>query len=183
MTVHNDWSDSTAFYSLGLFYLPQNGNVAKLSLTCCQGYGLTGNYKSTVQPSPQIYNCNIYIYSGNASADVTGIPGKFALSLALDTGSNTSGRTDKGCFHYGWYEVASMWAKPSNVYICPYFSDPSNYFSVWIRNTAYWGRPLIEVSTNGVYYRDGFILKSTALPNTGWIRLRNRYENFVVVRT
>ena len=183
MTIHDGWSDSTRFYSLGLFYLPQNGYVAKISLTACQGYGLTGGYKSTVQPSPQNYNCNIYIYSGNASADVPGVPGKWALSLALDEGSNSSGGIDKGCYHYGFYEVASMWAKPGAVYIAPYFADPMNYVSVWVQNTAYWGRPLIEVSTNGLYYRDGFLLVSTALPNTGWIRLRNRYENFVAIRT
>jgi hypothetical protein len=170
------------FYSLGIFYLPQNGSQAKISLTACQGYGFATTYKALSYSRPQNYNCNIYIYSGNATSDIP-LSGQWALSAALDAGSNTSGQFDRGCFHMGFYEVVSAWALPSNVYIVPYIFDPSNYVSVWVQNTAWWGQPLLEVSTNGVYYRDGFLYSSPTLPNTGWIRLRNRYENFVFRNT
>jgi hypothetical protein len=75
------------YYSLGIFQLPQNGYQAVLTLNACQGYGLTNGYKSSTYTSPQNYQCKIYIYSGNATADTPGIAGKYALSVALDAGS------------------------------------------------------------------------------------------------
>ena len=104
-------------------------------------------------------------------------------SIALDAGSNTSGRVDRGCSHHAFYEVIGMWATPNNVYLAPRIDDPSNFVSVWVQNTAYWGSPLITCETNGIWYRDGFLFSSTTLPNTGTLRIRNRYENYVARTT
>ena len=146
---HPSWSASTTYYYLGIFYLLQNGYQAVLTVAANQGYGLTAGYKSTTYPSPQNYQLKIYLYSGNANADVP-TTGKYALSIALDAGTDATNK-NKGCFHFGIYEVVGMWAKPNNVYLCPFIDGPSNYVSVWVQNTAHWGQPLITCETNGLW--------------------------------
>ena len=110
MTSHPSWSRFTRFYSLGLFHLPQNGRQAVLTLTACQGYGFAGSHKTVFYQAPQNYQCKIYIYSGNANGNIPAA-GIWANSIALDVGSNTSGRVDRGCFHHAFYEVIGVWAK------------------------------------------------------------------------
>jgi hypothetical protein len=36
---------------------------------------------------------------------------------------------------------------------------------------------------NGLWYRDDYLFAASALPNTGVLRLKNRYENFVAKTT
>jgi hypothetical protein len=37
-------------------------------------------------------------------------------------------------------------------YLCPDIVDPANTLTVWVQNTAYWGKPMITVDTNGTWY-------------------------------
>jgi hypothetical protein len=34
----------------------------------------------------------------------------------------------------------------------PDIVDPANTLTVWVQNTAYWGKPMITVDTNGTWY-------------------------------
>jgi hypothetical protein len=183
--THTNYSDQTRYYRLGLLNLPQNGLQARITLMACQGYNLADSYKSPTNNGPQNYCCNIYIYSGNAIAP-GGLYGANSNSIVLDTGSNTSGQNDNGCFHMGFYEVMSVQCRSgttnfnpsvSAVYLVPSISSPIDYVEIWVQNTSWWGNPLIEVSTNGTWYQNTAM--TTALPNTGWVRLARRYENFV----
>ena len=140
----------------------QNGKRAKITLLAGQGYELS-NVKNGMPYAPKNYCCEIHIYSGNAASTSTG------PSIALVSGSNISGTTSHGCFHYGFVSNISKWARPNNVYLCPNISDPLNEVSVWIENTAWWGTPVIEVLTNGSWYQETAM--SQFLPNTGWVVL------------
>ena len=66
---------------------------------------------------------------------------------------------------------------PLAVFLVPSISNPSNFLEVWVQSTSWWGQPLVEVSTNGTWYQS--LAMTSALPNTGWVRLNKRYENFV----
>jgi hypothetical protein len=88
------YSDQTRYFKLGLLDLPQNGFQATIKLNACQGYQLSSGNK-TAAFGAQNYCCKIFIYSGNA-VNTAG------CSIALASGSNTSGQTDYGCFHYGF---------------------------------------------------------------------------------
>ena len=52
-----------------------------------------------------------------------------------------------------------------------------NTVGIWIQNTAWWGNPLIEVSTNGSWYQDTNM--SSNLPNTGWVTLQMKRISIV----
>jgi hypothetical protein len=90
-------------------------------------------------------------------------------SIALAAGSNTSGLLDNGCFHYGFCSNNTKWARPLNVYLCPWLSNPTNNVDIWVRSTAYWGQPIVEVVTNGTWEQS--TAQSTQLPSTGWVVL------------
>ena len=92
--LHPNWSNNTMYYKLGFLVLPQNGHQAKITLLACQGYNVSNGIKSQAY-TPQNYECNIYIYSSNTFS-----------SVPVDSGSNTSGITDNGCFHQGFVQLA-----------------------------------------------------------------------------
>ena len=107
------------------------------------------------------YCCQIHIYSGNAGS--TSGP-----SIALTDDSNISGDDDYGCFHYVVSNI-SRYPRPNNVFICPNIYEPLTKLTVWVENTAWWGNPMIEVSTNGTWYQDTAV--SQFMPSTGYVRL------------
>jgi hypothetical protein len=67
------------------------------------------------------------------------------------------------------FQNNTKWARPNNVYLCPDITDPENTLTVWVQNTAYWGKPMITVDTNGTWYAQPAM--SATLPNTGWVVL------------
>jgi len=152
----------TRFFRLGKLQLAQGGLQAVIRLSACQGYDIVGSFKSVNPRNPQNYCCEIFIYSGNASST-------YVVSIVLATNSNTSGQTDKGCFHWGFVSNNTKWARPNTVYLCPDINDPQNIVSVWVENTGFWGKPMITVDTNGTWTSQPIM--SASLPSTGWIIL------------
>ena len=72
-------------------------------------------------------------------------------------------------FHHGFVSNISRFARPYNVCLCPYITDPLNKLTVWVENTSWWGNPMIEVATNGEWYQDTGM--ASILPTTGFIIL------------
>jgi hypothetical protein len=151
------WANATRYFRLGFFLLPVNGRRGRVTLHAGQGYAMTSGPNAATVGLPENYCCDIYIYSGG---------GVNSISLGS---TNTSGRTAQGCFHYGFATVTTLWAKPEAVYLVPDIDDPVNKVSVWVNNTAYWGTPMVEASTNGDWFQNQAV--SATLPNTGWITL------------
>jgi hypothetical protein len=151
------WGNSTRFFRLGFLVLSPNGRRAKITLHANQGYEMASSPNAATAYQPQNYCCEIYLYSG---------AGLNSISLGS---TNTSGLTARGCFHYGFATVTTLWAKPDNVYLCPDIDDPVNRVSIWVKNTAYWGTPMVEVSTTGDWFQNQ--ASSETLPNTGWVTL------------
>ena len=127
----------------------------------CQGYQLSPGNK-TAPYGAQNYCCEIFIYSGNAG-NTSG------ASIALYPGSNVSGETDSGCFHYGCASNNTTSNRLNNVYLAQYISDPLKKLTVWVQNTSWWGNPLIEVTTAGSWYQDTSM--SSVLATTGFVVL------------
>ena len=133
-----------------------------MTLYAGQGYGITSGVNGVITRQPENYCCEIYIYSGGGVNDI---------SLGS---TNTSGTTARGCFHYGFATVTSFWAKPNAVYLCPDIDDPVNKVSIWVKNTSYWGTPMVEVNTNNDWFQNQAV--SETLPNTGWITLLKKKQ-------
>jgi len=159
---HLNFSDQTRHFKLGRLVTAQNGGQTRITLLAGQGYDLS-NAKNGMPFAPKNYCCEIYIYSGNATSTTTG------PSIALVSGSNISGATSHGCFHYGFVSNVSKWARPYNVYLCPIISNPMYEVSVWIENSSWWGTPAIEVLTSDTWYQETAM--SQFLPTTGWVVL------------
>jgi hypothetical protein len=84
-----------------------------------------------------------------------------------------------GVFIYGFCSNRYKWARPLNVYLCPWLSNPTNNVDIWVRSTAYWGQPIVEVVTNGTWEQS--TAQSTQLPSDrlGCITIPNKYSSLI----
>jgi hypothetical protein len=156
--THSNFDGDTRYFKLGELTLPQNGRQARITLMANQGYDVSTGINAQAF-TPKNYCCEIYIHSSNNFSSIS-------------TGVGT-----EGCYHYGFVINKSIFAKPENVYIFPDTTDPKNIISVWVQNTAFWGAPLIEVSTNGTWYHNTAM--SATLPTTGFIQLPFRRTTII----